>query len=111
MPRKPKAPDVCRLSVTIRGTHYTARPIRAESSDVVRAWRLRKADGTTHDVADTIDGATCDCGDFVYRHEGIDALGCKHIRALRALGLLDDEGTDPADWPAWVDTHAYTVSR
>jgi hypothetical protein len=93
MPRKPKpkAPDVCRLSVTIRGTHYTARLIRADSSDVVRAWRLRKANGTTHDFADTLDGATCDCGDFVFRHEWQDQ-GVARPR-LDCLKSNPDRGT------------------
>src|SRR5829696_3643829 len=83
---KPKPADTCRLSVTIRGTTYGAHPIPSEDG---RAWRLRKADGTTYDVAETPHGPTCDCGDQTYRHEGIDGTGCKHIRALRALGLLD----------------------
>ena len=113
-PRKPakaKPADVCRLSVQIRDVAYTARPIRPELSEVIRAWRLRKPDGTAYTVADTIDGATCDCADFIYRHDGIDATGCKHVRALRALGLIDPDGDDPADWPAWTDTHAFTIAR
>ena len=109
--RKPRPADVCRLTVTIRGVAYGARPIRPETPEVVRAWRLRRADGTTYDVADTVDGQTCDCADQTFRHEGIDADGCKHLRALRALGLLDADGEDPADWPSWTDTHAFTVAR
>lgn len=113
MARKAKttAPDTCRLTITIRGEHYTARPLPASTGDVARVWRLRKADGTTYDVADTADGATCECGDFVFRHDGLDQTGCKHVRALRALGLIDQEGVDPNAWPAWTDTHAFTVVR
>jgi hypothetical protein len=107
----PKPADVCRLAVTIRGDAYSARPIRPESADVIHAWRLRKADGTTYTVADTIDGQTCECGDYSFRHAGRDLLGCKHIRAIRALGLIDADGDDPSDWPAWTDTHAFTTSR
>src|SRR4051794_10245470 len=77
--------DTCRLTVHIRGVAYGARPIASEDG---RAWRLRKADGTLHDVAETPHGPTCSCGDQTFRHEGLDALGCKHIRALRALGLI-----------------------
>jgi hypothetical protein len=80
-------------------------------SEVTRAWRLRKADGTTYTVADTTDGASCECADQVFRHEGEYTPGCKHIRALRALGLLDDDGEGPESWAAWTDTHAYTVTR
>jgi hypothetical protein len=108
---KPKPADVCRLTVHIRGVLYGARPIRPEASDVIEAWRLRRADGTAYVVAETTDGATCDCGDFVFRHDGIDATGCEHVRALRALGLIDPDGSDPHDWPAWTDSHAYTVTR
>lgn len=96
---KPRKPDVCRLTVTIRGESYSARPIHSVLPEVIRAWRLRKADGTTYDVADTIDGATCDCADQVFRHEGNDATGCKHIRALRALGLIDPDGEAPGSPP------------
>jgi hypothetical protein len=110
-PAKPKPADVCRLTVHIQGACYGARPFRPETSDVIRAWRLRKADGSTYDVADTIDGPTCDCADQTFRHDGIDATGCKHIRALRALGLIDDEGDGPETWPAWTDSHAYTITR
>src|SRR5262249_38123360 len=108
---KPQPADLCRLTVTIRGTCYTARPVRPEADGVTRAWRLRKADGTTYDVADTAHGATCDCADQTFRHEGIDAAGCKHVRALRALGLIDPEGDGPADWPAWTDAHDSTSTR
>jgi hypothetical protein len=86
---RPKPADVCRLTVHIRGVAYSARPIPAECfGPARRAWRLRKADGTAYDVAEMPRGATCDCGDQAFRHEGLDALGCKHIRALRALGLI-----------------------
>lgn len=77
--------DVCRLTLHIRGAAYSVRPLASEDG---RAYRLRKADGTAHDVAETSYGPTCDCGDQVYRHEGIDGQGCKHIRALRAVGLI-----------------------
>jgi hypothetical protein len=110
MPRKHKPADTCNLIVRIRGVDYTARPVRPETSDCIRAWRLRRPNGEAYLVGETIDGATCECGDFVFRHEGNDQVGCKHVRALRALGLLDPDGEDPADWPSWTDTHAYTTA-
>ena len=85
---RPKPADTCRLTVHIRGVCYSARPIRPEAPDVARAWRLGRADGTAYVVAETAHGATCECGDFVFRHEGKDASGCKHVRACRALGLI-----------------------
>jgi hypothetical protein len=33
-------------------------------------------------------GASCTCPDFQRRHAGTGSLGCKHIRAARATGLL-----------------------
>jgi hypothetical protein len=110
MATRTKAPDTCRLSVTIRGTSYSVRPIRPEADDVVRAWRLRRANGTCYDVADTADGQVCDCADHVYRHEG-NGTACKHVRALRALGLLDGEAGGPESWPTWTDHASFTVAR
>jgi hypothetical protein len=109
--RKPRPADRCRLTVTIRGAAYTARPIRPETSEVARAWRLCKVYGTTYTVADTIDGTTCDCTNLVFRHEGHDQVGCKHVRALRALGLIDPEGEDASEWRAWIDTHTCSVAH
>lgn len=108
---KTQAPDTCRMVIVIRGESYTARPVRDCTGDVARAWRLRKGDGTAYTVADTTDGATCECADFTFRHQGHDQAGCKHIRAMRALGLIDPDGDDPHDWPAWTDSHAFTVSQ
>src|SRR4051812_17696362 len=92
---KPRPADTCRMTVTIRGESYTVRPVRSQTPDIARAWRLRKADGTIYDVCDTLYGASCDCADQVYRHEGKNDHGCKHCRALRALGLIDQDGEGP----------------
>ena len=79
-------PDTCRLTLSIRGTDYALRPVPSEDG---RAWRLRKPDGTTYDVAETRWGPVCDCPDATWRREGLDPAGCKHVRALRALGLIN----------------------
>jgi hypothetical protein len=80
----------CRLTLSIDGLDYRLRPLPGDlGSRIVMAWRLHKVNTPTrHDVAETLDGVTCSCGDQRFRHEGRDAAGCKHIRALRALGLL-----------------------
>ena len=44
--------------------------------------------GITYDVAASCYGPTCECGDWVWRRDGLDPTGCKHIAALRAVGLL-----------------------
>lgn len=111
-PRKPARPrpaDTCRLTLTIRGVAYGARPVRPEDPGVIRAWTLRKTDGESYTVAETTDGSTCDCADFTFRHEGHDQVGCKHIRALGLIEPDADEG--PESWPAWTDTHAFAVNR
>jgi hypothetical protein len=89
---KPKTPrarpaDRCRLTLHVRGVAYGVRPLAGGEG---RAFRLAKADGTAYDVAETPYGPTCDCADQVFRHEGRDGRGCKHIRACRALGLIAD---------------------
>jgi hypothetical protein len=93
---KPKPADTARLTLTIRGVDYTVRPLAMEDQGfaVTRAFRLVKVEPNregvreSHDVATTIHGHTCDCGDQIWRHEGTDGIGCKHIRAARAFGLL-----------------------
>src|SRR3954447_11933443 len=60
----------CRLILSINGTAYSVRPISADSFAALRAFRLRKADGTTYDVAQTIHGLECDCPDFVFHRGG-----------------------------------------
>lgn len=112
--RKPVRPahGTCRLTITINGTAYNVRPIASDTFAAFQAFRLRKADGTAYDVADTLYGHTCDCPDFVFHREGIDPSGCKHIKALVACGILSPTGampTDPAEWPAWTDEEQWTT--
>jgi hypothetical protein len=82
-------PDTCRLTITIRGADYRVRPVRNEAfAGSGRAWSLRKlGTDTRHHVVETIHGPKCDCGDQTWRHEGRET-SCKHIRALRATGLI-----------------------
>lgn len=84
---KPKAPSTCRLILEIGEAAYRVRPIPAPAFGQRKAFRLRKAGGAVYHVADTLHGPTCDCGDQTFRHEG-RASACKHIRALKAVGLI-----------------------
>lgn len=61
---------------------------QADRRAVARAWRLKKADGSSFDVAQTDTGFECDCEDFIYRKRN-----CKHIRALQVCGLLPQEAS------------------
>lgn len=80
---------VARLTLSIDGVDYRLRRIDAHPEAARKAWRLRKADGTTYHVAVMDHGIECECPDFVFRREGIDPEGCKHCKALVAVGLLD----------------------
>jgi hypothetical protein len=96
-----KAKLTVSLSLAIDYVVYVLTPIHPEAPDVFKAWRLAKrgGDGAVYDAAATAHGDTCTCPDQTYRHEGRDDTGCKHIQALRLMGLLDAVPT-PATEPA-----------
>ena len=77
-----------RLDLTIGRTTYGVAPVPCEPVIADRAFRLTKADGTAYDVAQTAYGPQCDCPDYIFRRDGLDPEGCKHIRALIGSGLL-----------------------
>lgn len=72
-------------ALTIGKTRYEVEAVPTGDGP---AYRLSKADGAVYDVRETEHGPECDCGDFVYRRAGLDAAGCKHVKALRGLGML-----------------------
>jgi hypothetical protein len=72
-------------AVAINGTPYTLAVLCDRGQ--VTGYRLEKPDGTTYDVSRE-PWPSCDCGDFQFRRWQKDPAGCKHIKALRALGLL-----------------------
>lgn len=99
------------LALSINHQVYTVEPIRSDDPDAVRAWRLtKKQDGDVYDVAQTTHGPACDCGDFEFRHQGQNTLGCKHLQALRLMGMLDPapccHAGEPAACVACVDAPA-----
>lgn len=82
----------CRAShlfLMINETFYSVHPLACEAPAQDRAFRLNKADGTLYDVAQTRHGPQCDCPDFVFRRDGLDPAGCKHVQALVAQGLIE----------------------
>ena len=90
----PKSPPMTyRLDLTIGRTTYAIVPIAEASPPDSRAFRLIKGDGTIYDVAQTGHGPHCDCPDYIFRREGLDPSGCKHIKALVGSGLIDREPT------------------
>jgi hypothetical protein len=75
------------LVLSIDETVYRIEPVEA----VGRVYRLEKVmnAGVQHyNVVLTPFGPTCDCGDYEFRREGLDAKGCKHIQALAHYGML-----------------------
>jgi hypothetical protein len=89
--RKPVRPahGVARLTLTINGVAYSLHPLWCDGVEATRLYRLRKA-GTParYVVAETPDGPVCDCPDYTFHREGIDPAGCKHIKAMVAVGLI-----------------------
>ncbi len=88
----PLGSGAARLSLFIGGVAYHLRTLAPDPPAAARAFRLRKFDGTEYDVAQTVEGLTCDCPDFTFHREGNDPQGCKHIRALVECGLLAASG-------------------
>lgn len=88
---RPATVPAVSLTLAIGATAYALRPIACvEGEDT--AWRLTKADGTAYEISRSrLTGwCLCSCPAFLWRHAdaGLDDPGCKHIRALRELGLL-----------------------
>lgn len=79
-------------TVEVKGLGYQVEPLRSEDGP---AYRLTSPKGKVYDVEDTCHGATCDCPDFVCRRAGLDAAGCKHVKALKAAGLIANAHTAP----------------
>jgi hypothetical protein len=92
---------MARLSLFINGTAYHVRPLSTDALTAIKAFRLRKFDGTEYDIAQTVHGITCDCPAFTFKREGIDPEGCKHIKALVACGLIEPK---PGEVPAAEST-------
>jgi len=87
---RPKAiAGPCRLDLTIGRTTYTLERLTEALLPGSRAFRLIKGDGTIYDVAQTSYGPQCDCPDYIFRRDGLDPAGCKHIKALVEFALLE----------------------
>jgi hypothetical protein len=85
---------MCSLTLSINGTRYRVRPLDGRAFGALKAFRLTKqaGSGDVYDLAEDRDGHACDCPDFTFRRDGLDASGCKHINAMIACGLLSRKG-------------------
>lgn len=82
-----------RLVLEIAETRYAFRPVACPEAIGCAAFRLVKDDGTIYDLVQTEYGPQCDCPDFVFRRDGLDPNGCKHIQALVAAGMMKPQST------------------
>ncbi len=85
-----KPGQTCRLTLTINSADYRLRVIPCDPSAALLCIELRKQtqDKPVYHVSLHPHGAECTCADFVLVRDGRDPLGCKHCRALRAIGIL-----------------------
>ncbi|MBV8317158.1 MAG: hypothetical protein JOZ53_19630 [Planctomycetaceae bacterium] len=95
-PRPARGAPSSRLILMINQTLYEIRPLACDSTIAEKAYRLDKEDGSVYDVSQTRHGPLCDCPDFVFRRDGLDPSGCKHVKALLAHGLIEGHRADVA---------------
>src|SRR5947209_1592205 len=102
MPHQPSGSTSLKLTITVIRKNgkeitnvYRVRGIHPHAnSGVVKAFDLSKLGSPEHySVAVFNYGERglcpeCTCGDYVNRRESVDPQGCKHIRSLRAHGLI-----------------------
>ncbi len=100
-PSPSTAPAPATLYLSIRDQLYAVRQVAADPAIARAAFRLLKPDGTLYDVTLTAHGPACDCPDFVFRRDGLDPAGCKHVQALSACGLIAAEPPRPRPQPGF----------
>jgi len=85
-----------KLVLFITGVPYAVRNINPTFPHGNLGWSLTRADKDvingviTYQILQCGQVIGCSCADFTYRR-GNDPHGCKHIAALRAVGLLPPE--------------------
>lgn len=84
---RPATGTAC-LILVINDTFYQVARLRPDPEVASAAWRLAKGDDAVYDVALMPHGPMCSCPDFTFNRDGKDPAGCKHVKALRAWGLL-----------------------
>jgi predicted nucleic acid-binding Zn finger protein len=90
-PRKVTEPKgVCNLTLKINDSLYRVRGSKAQAFGATsRAFVLAKVGGIeSYEVAETALGAVCDCPAFKYGRIDNPTYSCKHLRSLRALGII-----------------------
>jgi hypothetical protein len=76
-------------TIEIKGAAYAVESIPAGEFGTAAARVTKLVNGDSYDVILKHDGrCECDCPDFEARHRGLPTQGCKHIRGVKAAGLL-----------------------
>lgn len=96
MPRRAPVQGRAKLYLVINRTLYHLLFLDPQKEVADPAWRLTKTDGTSYDVALTTQGAHCSCPDYIYCREHRDPKGCKHVAAMRSVGLLRSQPVEAA---------------
>jgi hypothetical protein len=86
--KRAKSSSSSRLVLTIGETFYSVIRLPHAPDEGRRAYRLVKADGAAYDLAETRYGPECDCPDYIFRRDGLDPGGCKHVKALIRHGMI-----------------------
>jgi len=91
--RKPRsvkpAHGTTRLELIINTQGYVVRFLPTDpAAGVSRLIYLHKVDGPSYHVHRDVHGCGCTCPDFTFSRDGVDPAGCKHVKALAAVGLL-----------------------
>ncbi|WP_406698596.1 hypothetical protein V5E97_06900 [Singulisphaera sp. Ch08] len=91
------------LTVEIKGTNYGVETFLAETT-LNKVVRLSKIDGTSYDVEQGWDRTTCTCPDYQRRHADLPySDGCKHVRSLVSLSLIENVTPWTASEPKTVE--------
>lgn len=130
--RQGRPQHTIRLTLTISTTTHEVEPIPCAMSEARQCFQLRKPNGEVHHVSTHDFGGVCTCGDFEFNRNHRDPLGCKHIRALVAMGVLDTraarvqpvrtpsgelgfddefESAPARKWPDWTDKARFGIRR
>jgi hypothetical protein len=84
-------PDGSPGQVIIEGVPYT---LTYNLSDDYRILGFRLVNLVNHKVYDVegVHCVSCTCGDFIYRREGRDPRGCKHMIGMKKVRGMTDGG-------------------
>jgi hypothetical protein len=67
---------------------YRVKRIDADPAVAAAAFRLTKLTGEIYDVSALPHGPECTCEDFYFCRLYKDPKGCKHVAAMRIVGLI-----------------------